>query len=148
MKFTSIPLALLVTLSASAPLLAAPPWHGPGMTPPPLPMMQQYQHHQVSRIHIRRSSGPEGYRVKITLGGQPADSLQITIKSGRLLIEQQMANEARQPGDRGGRSQLRSWSRMSQQVSLPRDADIERMSREESDGVITLTIPRRPFRPR
>ncbi|MES9899480.1 MAG: Hsp20/alpha crystallin family protein [Sedimenticola sp.] len=135
--FSALPLLLM-----AAPSDAAPPWSqgytGSGSS-------HNFQHHSASHIQIRNYNVPGGYQVHITVSGRSPDSIHISVQPGQLIIQESSSNEERHH-NQGGRGYFHSWSSMSRRIPLPRDADIEGMTRQNSEGTVTLTIPRHQFR--
>lgn len=113
----------------------APPWYGsPGYYPG-----EYYRAPQ--RIRIATDRSEQGYVVTIGLTGYQPSDIEV-VRSGRWLIVQRAASGqdvAQQPG---AYSFSRSYSSLSRRVTLPQDADLESIQREDGDGFIRLTIPR------
>ncbi|MEJ1298442.1 MAG: Hsp20/alpha crystallin family protein [Candidatus Sedimenticola sp. (ex Thyasira tokunagai)] len=142
MKLKIALFAALPLLLTTAPLVAAPPWSqgymGSGSS-------HNFQRHSGSHIQIRNYNVPGGYQVQITVSGRSPDSIRISVQPGQLILQESRSNEERHH-NQGSRGYFHSWSSMSQRIPLPRDADIEGMTRQNSEGTITLTIPRRQYR--
>ena len=91
-------------------------------------------------LHITRKARNDGYVITIDHSG-PGSALQILPRRGRLVVVSRYT--AGTGGPRMGYT--RQWGSMSRTISLPRDADLSGIEREEQEGRIILTIPR--FRP-
>ena len=111
------------------------PWYGsPGYYPG-----DYYRTPQ--RIRIATDRSPTGYVVTISLTGYQTSDIEV-MRSGRWLVVQRAAADqdvAQQPG---AYSFHRSYSTLSRRVTLPRDADLDAIQREDGDRFIRLTIPR------
>ena len=89
-------------------------------------------------MQTRRNT--DGYLVNILLQGlEPAD---VTVaRSGRWLIVQKVGGETESEQAPGSYSYSHSFGSVSRQVSLPRNADLDAMIREDGEGGILLRIP-------
>ena len=97
-----------------------------------------YQRPPSIRVQTRRDA--DGYLVNIELRGlEPAE---VTVaRSGRWLIVQKASSEEQSEQAPGSYSYSRSFGGVSRQVSLPRNADLDAMIREDGEGEILLRIP-------
>ena len=82
----------------------------------------------------------DGYLVNIQLQGlEPAD---VTVaRSGRWLVVQKVGSETESEQAPGSYSYSHSFGSVSRQVSLPRNADLDGMIREDGEDQILLRIP-------
>ena len=93
-------------------------------------------------LRITRKARNDGYVISIDHSG-PGSALQILPRRGRLVVLSQYKAGKGSPQ----MGYTRQWGSMSRTISLPRDADLSRIEREEQEGRIILTIPRfRPWR--
>lgn len=112
-----------------------PPWYGsPGYYPG-----ETYRAPQRIRIAVDRAEA--GYVVTISLTGYKPSDIEV-VRSGRWLIVQRAASDQDVTQRPGAYSFSRSYSSLSRRVTLPRDADLEAIQREDGDGFIRLIIPR------
>jgi len=129
-------LAFVLALGAG-PLLAQPPYAwGPGGGPGYLggPMGPGAR----VRLDVETQSERGMYIVAIRYLGVAPEELKIDQDGRDLRIYVERA--AKQEGPRG---RAFSTSRMSRRVSLPADADVAQMQRQEGPGFVTLWVPRR-----
>lgn len=82
------------------------------------------------------------YVVTILLNGYQPSDLEIT-RWGRWLNVQRAASSEDKTTEPGAYSYSYSYGTLSRRISLPQDADLDQMVREDGEGVIRLTIPRR-----
>ena len=94
---------------------------------------------------IRREMSDNAYILKIYPGTQSTESIQITPGNRRLTISSRRSFASVQYPNRGGYSSIRQWGGISSHINLPRDADMNGMTRRNEQGVIVITIPRRPY---
>jgi len=110
------------------------PWYGaPGYYPGNYAAPQ--------RIRIATDRTQQGYVVTIRLTGYRPSDIEV-VRSGRWLIVQRAASDQNLDQQPGGYSFRQSYSSLSRRLTLPRDADLEAIQREDGDGFIRLTIPR------
>ncbi|MGZ5261292.1 MAG: Hsp20/alpha crystallin family protein, partial [Burkholderiales bacterium] len=88
---------------------------------------------------------PEAYVFKADLPGVNLDDLEITVTGNRLLVSGQREAEAREEKDTYYAYE-RAYGSFSRAFTLPDDADTDHVRAEMTNGVLTLTIPKRPER--
>ena len=113
---------------------AGAPWYGP-------PGYYAPDYRAPQRIRIATDRSEQGYVVTIRLIGYRPSDVEV-VRSGRWLIVQRAASEQDAEQQPGAYSFRRSYSTFSRRVTLPRDADLEAIQREDGDGFVRLTIPR------
>jgi len=99
-------------------------------------------------LQISRRATQNAYIIEIPVTEISADDLQITTQGNWISIgRKQSQQETREDTFDQGRGFARSYSfssgSASRRFSVPGDADMQAMTREESDGVLRLVIPRR-----
>jgi HSP20 family protein len=77
------------------------------------------------------TEGDEGYQLRADLPGVKEEDLEISLTGNRLTIS-------------GHREQESSSGRFTRTFTLPAELDLERISAEMENGVLNLTIPKRP----
>jgi hypothetical protein len=114
------------------------PYAYPYDYPPPPSYGRSYQRGPSIRVNTRRDA--DGYLVSIQLQGlEPTD---VTVaRSGRWLIVQKIRSESESAQAPGSYSYSHSYGGVSRRVSLPRNADLDAMIREDGEGQILLRIP-------
>jgi HSP20 family molecular chaperone IbpA len=122
-----------------------PPF-GPGRG---FPGMGQYGGTQAP-MQISRQSTEDAYIIEIQLADMTPEELQISTRGNWISIgKDQSRQEIKEDTFDQGRGYARSYSfstgSASRRFSLPGDADMEAMSREEGEGVVRLVIPRRRY---
>jgi len=129
-------LACVFALGAGAVLAQPPPVWGPGGGPGYLggPMGPGAR----ARLDVETQSERGMYIVAIRYLGIAPEELKITQEGRDLRIY--VEREAQQEGPQGGAFAV---SRISRRVSLPADADVAQMQRQEGPGFVTLWVPRR-----
>jgi HSP20 family molecular chaperone IbpA len=90
----------------------------------------------------------DAYLIDIPLHGASADQLQIDAEGNWLRITRDSSRqETREDSFDDGRGFARRYSfssgRTSRRVGLPMDADLDAMTREETESGLRLRIPRR-----
>ena len=129
-------LAFVLALGAG-PVLAQPPpaWGpvgGPGYLGGPMGPAARV------RLDVETQSERGVYIVAIHYLGIAPEELKIAQEGRDLRIY--VEREEKQEGPRG---RAFAASRMSRRVSLPADADVAQMQRQEDPGFVTLWVPRR-----
>ena len=94
-------------------------------------------------IRIERGVNEEGYYLNIFTGESGPESVQVEIQGRSILVHQSRSTQTEKRDDHGVYSYSRRSSGFRRRISLPRDADPEQMRRAESEGVITIILPRR-----
>lgn len=99
------------------------------------------------RLQISRQATAEAYFIRIDLGGARPEDVQIAPRGQGLAIGYQTdAQTVQEDNFDDGRGYRHSYSfargSMSRRIPLPPDADLGRMTRELTNGVLMLRIPR------
>lgn len=99
-------------------------------------------------LRISREATPEAYQLRIAPGDGKTADIQVTPSGRGLTISR--ASDAQTTEERSfddGRGYMKRFSfssgAVSRRIPMPPDADIGAMSREESNGVVLIRIPRR-----
>ena len=120
-----------------------PPWAAPTQgptgwrTPQPVPRMQ-----------VERSADRDNYYVTIRISGMAPEAVTVNVEGGRwLAIRTEESRESSYEDSAEDRSAYyRSFSYSSgstaRRISLPRDADVAALQRENGEGQIRIVIPR------
>ena len=98
------------------------------------------------RVFIEQARSRAGYQVKIHLAGWKPEDVRIDRNRRSLRIAVGSAYERQRHNDRGSVIRYRSRGSLSRTLTLPRDADLSAMTHRFDNGVVTLEIPRIPFR--
>ena len=94
-------------------------------------------------IRIERGVNEEGYYLNIFTGESGPESVQVEVQGRSILVHRSRSAQTEKRDDQGAYSYSRRSSGFRRRISLPRDADPEQMRRTESEGVITIILPRR-----
>jgi HSP20 family protein len=86
---------------------------------------------------------PEAYVFKADLPGVSQEELDISIADDRLVVSGKREAEAREEGDRFFAYE-RAYGSFTRAFTLPEGIDSDNVRAELKDGVLTLTIPKRP----
>lgn len=86
---------------------------------------------------------PEAYVFKADVPGVNESELDISMTGNRLVVSGKREAEAENEGDRFYAYE-RSYGTFTRAFTLPEGADADRVSAEINNGVLTLTIPKRP----
>jgi len=86
---------------------------------------------------------PESYIFKADLPGVPQEALDISIADNRLVVSGKREAEAREESDRFFAYE-RAYGSFTRAFTLPEGVDTDNVRAELKDGVLTLTIPKRP----
>jgi hypothetical protein len=115
-----------------------PPWgHGPGTGA------------AFAGLRIQRGADADNYYVTVRLSGIQPQAVAVTVQDGRWLVIRSEAQD--EVSYQGGTPDLRGYaqgfsyndSRQARRLRLPPDADASAMQREDQDGQIRITLPRR-----
>jgi HSP20 family molecular chaperone IbpA len=97
-------------------------------------------------LRVERNATAEGYSVRIFLEGRTADTLRVTQEGRWLVIHSgQDDNQQYTSDQQGGYSFQRSYRSAQRRFTLPPDADISKLTRTDSEGLVELSIPRREW---
>lgn len=139
-RWFSIVAGLLLTAGSAQAWYGGPaaPWYGPYAYPQPPTYSGSYNRAPGIRVETHRDA--DGYIVDIQLRGlKPAD---VTIaRSGRWLIVEKTGRESSSERNEGSYSYSRSFGTVRRQLTLPRNADLDAMVREDGEDSILLRIP-------
>ncbi len=126
------------------PLGAAPPWtasnQGPGGWQSPQP---------VQRMGIERAADQDNYYLTIRVSGMEPQAVEVQVEGDRwLAIRSQDSRESSyenttEEGSTYYRGFSYSSGSTSRRISLPWDADVAALQREDGEGQIRIVIPRR-----
>jgi hypothetical protein len=119
----------------------SPEVYGNPFFQPPLPPSSM-QYRSYGRIWVEKKLDKEGYKLLIHTSQDIApESIQVKIIGRAIIIESKQSIQQEERSDRGFYSYSHSSSNFRRRFSIPRNADIDKMERSESDGVITITLP-------
>ncbi|MBE3604344.1 Hsp20/alpha crystallin family protein [bacterium] len=85
----------------------------------------------------------EGYRFYFEMPGLKSESIDVRVEEGKLIVEA----ERRRPELPNGaalRFAERAWGQLRRAFELPKDASAERVRANYRDGVLEVTIEKRP----
>jgi len=85
----------------------------------------------------------DAYLVRADLPGVSDKDVEISVTGNVIQISGRREQESRQEGDRFFAME-RSYGQFSRAFSLPEGADAERVSADLKDGVLSVTIPKKP----
>ena len=116
-------------------------WYGP----PGGPGYQRYgggytPYARSPSIDVSTQRTGDGYLVSILLNGYQPEDLEV-VRWDRWLIVQRAGSDQDSAVSPGAYRYNYSYSTLSRRITLPRDADLSRMEREDREGMIQLTIP-------
>jgi len=126
---------------------SGPSWSGPGWTGPGPGGWQLPQ--QVRQLRVERSADRDNYYITILVSGMQPQGVTVTVEGDRwLAIRTEESRESSYENSaQDGSAYYRSFSYSSgssdRRISLPQDADTAAMQREDSQGQVRITIPRR-----
>lgn len=91
--------------------------------------------------HIQRLGTADAYVLRVRLRGYQPGDISVTTEGDALVIEGRLAGsvERQAPNAYGYQRGSESFRR---RMSLPRDADIEHLSRTDGEAEVLVTIPR------
>jgi HSP20 family protein len=82
--------------------------------------------------------------VRLDVPGLEKDALRVKAENGVLTLSGERKREAVDSDQAGGFTRMeRSYGAFSRSLPLPADADTDRMTAETSQGVLTVTVPKR-----
>lgn len=99
-------------------------------------------------LQISRYATEDAYIVDIQLNGMKPEDVQVSARGSWIRVSRnQSRQETREDSFEQGRGYSRSYSfssgSASRRFNVPRDADLEGLTREEKEGVLRILIPRR-----
>jgi HSP20 family protein len=89
------------------------------------------------------SQDGEAYRIAIELPGVGEDDINVTVEDGVLQIHGEKKNQREEQGDTWYFSE-RQFGSFSRSFRLPSDADAAGVRAEVKNGVLTVTVPKKP----
>lgn len=89
------------------------------------------------------SQNAAGYRIAIELPGVAQQDVQVTVAEGVVTVKGEKKVEREERGDTWVFSE-RQYGSFSRSFRLPADADPDQVSAVMQDGVLTVTVARRP----
>ncbi|MCG3177254.1 MAG: hypothetical protein MOGMAGMI_02222 [Candidatus Omnitrophica bacterium] len=91
-----------------------------------------------------KDTGKE-YVYRFDLPGLDKDKISVSTQHGMLTVSGERRTEKEEDGSEDGYYRMeRSFGAFSRSFPLPEDADAERMSAEQKDGVLTVRVPKSP----
>lgn len=85
----------------------------------------------------------DAYCVRAELAGVSKDDVTVELESGVLQIRGEKKSRREEKGEKGRRLEC-TYGTFSRGFSLPQDADADQINAEFKDGVLTITIAKRP----
>jgi HSP20 family protein len=92
------------------------------------------------------SQNGDAYRIAVELPGVAEDDINVTVEDGVLQIRGEKKSEREEKGDTWYFSE-RQFGSFSRSFRLPTDTDAGGIKAEMKDGVLTLTVPKKPTQP-
>lgn len=89
------------------------------------------------------SQNGDGYRIAMELPGVAEDDIHVTVEDGVLQIKGEKKSEREEKGDTWYFSE-RQFGSFSRSFRLPSDADPGGVKAEIKDGVLAVTVPKKP----
>jgi HSP20 family protein len=89
------------------------------------------------------SQNGDGYRIAMELPGVAEDDIHVTVEDGVLQIKGEKKSEHEEKGDTWYFSE-RQFGSFSRSFRLPSDADAGGVKAAMKDGVLTVTVPKKP----
>lgn len=89
------------------------------------------------------SVSDKAYRATVELPGVAQDQVNIEVRDNMLIVEGEKKNEAEEKDEKSGYCRVeRSYGSFRRAISLPEDAEIDKISATHKDGVLNIEIPR------
>lgn len=85
----------------------------------------------------------DAYRIAVELPGVAEQDLHVTVEDGVLMIRGEKKSEREEKGDTWYFSE-RQFGSFSRSFRLPSDADAGGVKADMKDGVLTVTVPKKP----
>lgn len=95
------------------------------------------------RPSVDISENKKGYTIRAEIPGVEKDSVKLTIEDDTLLISGEKLQE-KEDTDGGYHCVERSYGSFQRVISLPADADQEKLEAKFRNGILTITLPRKP----
>lgn len=84
------------------------------------------------------------YKATVELPGVPQDQVNIEVRDNMLIVEGEKKNESEEKDEKKGYYRMeRSYGSFRRALSLPEDAEIDRITATHKDGVLSIEIPRK-----
>lgn len=93
-------------------------------------------------VHLEKDMDEQGYVLRIHLSGMSPEAIESRVVRGALLLRSSQSSMSRNRSDYGERTFSHSFS-INKRIRLPYNADISRMERNDSAGLIEIRFPRR-----
>lgn len=124
-------------------LMATMPLASWGYGPYPTPRTYNMAPYSSSTgIYVRKSADENNYYLTVLLRNLPAEQLRVDTVRGMLVL-QAMRMRQSAGGDHYGGYHTRGYRRYNRRITLPFDADAQKMSVQREEGSVKVTIPRR-----
>jgi HSP20 family protein len=89
------------------------------------------------------SENKKGYTIRVEIPGVEKDDVKLTIEDDTLFITGEKRQE-KEDNDGGYHCVERSYGTFQRMISLPADADQDKLEAKFRNGVLTITLPRKP----
>ncbi len=130
--------AFAAIVGAQTPEMMPTPGYGMDRTDAPRPDNYRFR----GRIRIEKDRNEFGYQLKIyTSGDFDPESVQVSIQGNSILIENDRSFQREERYERGGYSYSRNSSSFRRRLSIPRNADVNNMTRHVENGVLIINLP-------
>jgi HSP20 family protein len=93
------------------------------------------------KIDLKETS--ERYLLDAELPGVPAEDVEVSVANGVLTVKGEHKAE-KEEKDKNYLRVERSYGQFERSINLPEDADDSKISAKSKDGVLTITIPKKP----
>ena len=95
------------------------------------------------RPSVDISEGKKGYTIRVEIPGVEKENVKLSIEDDTLLIRGEKRQE-KEDSDGGYHCVERSYGSFQRMISLPADADQEKLDAKFRNGILTVTLPRLP----
>lgn len=85
----------------------------------------------------------DGYRFHFEMAGLKNDSIEVRVEDGKLIVEAER-RRPEWPREAAVRVAERAWGHLRRAFELPKDASPDRVSANYRDGVLEVTVEKRP----
>lgn len=93
------------------------------------------------KIDLKETS--DRYLLDAELPGVPAEDVEVSVANGVLTVKGEHKAE-KEEKDKNYLRVERSYGQFERSINLPEDADDSKISAKSKDGVLTITIPKKP----
>jgi HSP20 family protein len=90
------------------------------------------------------SESDEAYTVRADLPGLEEKDIQVSLEEGVLTIQGKHETEQKEEGEKGVRYLERAHGSFHRSIQLPAEVDADKVSASYRQGVLTVTLPKRP----